>query len=111
MRAPFSPLEVTEWLLAQRDKPRPKLSLEGRLFQARMWREYASTYGGRRLDRGFVGYPNGHRVIIDREWVEKVLGKSREELIRLARVNLYLARRLNRSRRASGIDAKETGNA
>lgn len=65
-----------------------------------MWREYASTYDGRLLDRGYVGWPNGHQVVIDREWVEKVLRKSREELIRRARVNLYLAKRLNRDRAA-----------
>jgi hypothetical protein len=95
----LGPLEVTEWLLAQRDSPRPKLSLHGRLSQARMWREYASTYDGRLLNRGFVGWPNGHKVIIGREWVEKVLCMSREELIRRARVSLYLASRINRDRR------------
>lgn len=102
MSAPMSPLEVTEWLLANRGRPRPPMSLHGRLFQARMWREYASTYDGRKLDRGFCGWPHGHRVIIDREWVERILGKGREELIRRARVNLYLAKRLRRARQAEG---------
>jgi hypothetical protein len=99
----LGPLEVTELVLAQRGKPRPKLSLHGRLFQARMWREYASTYDGRKLNRGFVGWPEGHRVVIDRAWVEGVLRMSREELIRRARVNLYLAKRIRRARAALSL--------
>ncbi len=53
----------------------------GRLFQARMWREYAQDWD---------------RPGLDREWI-RVIGKvSRSECLRRARVNLYLARRLMR---------------
>ncbi len=56
----------------------------GRLFQARMWREYAVMW-----DRPGMG----------RDWVEKIVRVSRAECLRRARVNVYLARRLNRNRR------------
>jgi hypothetical protein len=59
------------------------MSIDGRLFQARMWREYAVDW-----DRPVWNER--------RRWVEKVLQISRAECIRRARVNLYLARRLNR---------------
>lgn len=61
----------------------PKLSIDGRLFQARMWREYAVQW-----DKS-----------LDKRWLETVLGVSRADCIRRARVNLYLARRLNRRNR------------
>lgn len=61
------------------------MSIDGRLFQARMWREYAQDWDGRR----------GQHC---RDWVEKVLQISRAECLRRARINLYLAKRLNRTR-------------
>lgn len=73
------------------------MTLAGRLFQARMWREYAQTYDGRVLIRE-VRYRLGMRQIvrIDSAWVENILRKSKAECLRRARVNLYLARRMNR---------------
>ena len=61
----------------------PRLSAVGRLFQARMWREYAQDW-----DR-----PDWH---LKRGWVEQILRVGRAECIRRARVNVYLARRMNR---------------
>ena len=105
-----SPLAVTERVLAQRGLPRvcpyarlradgTPWTVSGRLFQAKMWREYAQAWGGRPIDRGFVGWPHGHRVILDRAWVEGILRVSRAECIRRAKANVYLAHRLNRSNR------------
>lgn len=74
------------------------MTLVGRLFQARMWREYAQTYDGRVLVRDLIAR-NGWRmqvVRIDSRWVAEILQKSKAECLRLARVNLYLARRMNR---------------
>jgi hypothetical protein len=65
----------------------PRLSVSGRLFQARMWREYAQAWDGKRTMSG-----------ASRAWVENILRVSREECLRRARVNVYLARRLNRRR-------------
>jgi len=67
----------------------PKLSVAGRLFQARMWREYAMAWDGRPTSITGVG----------REWVEKILQVSRDECLRRARINVRLARRLNRIER------------
>lgn len=57
-------------------RPRDKMhDIDGRLFQAAAWRRYATK---------------------DRKWADVFLRKSRAECIRQARVNVYLARRLNR---------------
>lgn len=69
-------------------KLRPITKAAGRLFQARMWREYAMAWDG---------HVRRHGAPIDRKWVEGILRISRTECLRRARVNLYLARRLNRS--------------
>lgn len=61
------------------------LSVVGRLYQARMWREYAQAWDGRATSSG-VGRP----------WVEHILRIPRSECLRRARVNVYLARRMNR---------------
>lgn len=61
------------------------MSVTGRLFQARMWREYAQALDGRRTMTG-----------VGRDWVRSILQISREECMRRARVNVYLAKRLNR---------------
>lgn len=59
----------------------PKLSAIGRLFQARMWREYAQAWDGKGIGRS---------------WVENILRIPRAECLRRARINVYLARRQNR---------------
>lgn len=85
-------LEITEWLLRQPppfsrglvvNRPARRLSHAGRLFQARMWRNYAQEWA----------LPEYY---LRRQWVEYVLRHSREDCIRRARVNLYLARRERR---------------
>lgn len=60
------------------------MTIHGRLFQARMWREYAMIWDGH-IIRG-----------IDRPWVEKILQVSRAECLRRARTNVKLARYLNK---------------
>lgn len=85
-------------LIALADAPR--MTVHGRLFQAAMWRAYAMAW-------------NHHcwscvlGLHVGRSWCEKVLRVSREECIRRARVNIYLARRLNRNarRRCVGVDS------
>ncbi len=62
------------------------LSVVGRLFQARMWREYAQAWDGKPTSSG-----------VGREWVEKILRIPRAECLRRARANVYLARRMNRT--------------
>lgn len=88
-RRPYEPtaLDVTEWLLAwaRAGCPRPKWTVNGRLFQAAMWREYAMTWHGRPTRTG-----------IDRRWCEEIGRMTYEGCLRRARVNVYLARRLNR---------------
>lgn len=107
----MGPLEVTERVLALHRhlgdrKVCPygpvniygeRWTVRGRLFQAATWRQYAAAWDGIPIDRGFVGWPDGHRVIIGRAWVEGVLKVSKAECIRRARVNLYLARRIRRA--------------
>lgn len=57
------------------------LSIDGHLFQARMWREYAQAWDGRPTSNG-----------IGRRWVQYVLGISREDCLRIARDNIEAAR-------------------
>lgn len=57
------------------------LSVTGYLFQARMWREYAQAWDGKRTTTG-----------VGREWVEHILRVSRDECIRLSKYNAALAR-------------------
>jgi hypothetical protein len=69
-------------------EPRDKLhTIHGRLFQAGMWREYAMTWHGRRTRTG-----------VDQQWCEQIGRMTYQGCLRRARVNLYLARRLNRHR-------------
>ncbi len=58
----------------------------GRLFQARMWREYAMAWDGRLTSTG-----------VGREWVKHILRVGRDECIRRSRINIYLARRMGRA--------------
>lgn len=66
-------------------RPRDQLhDINGRLFQAQMWRRYAATWEGRPYD------------LITALWCQVVPGWTYDGCMRRARVNLYLARRLNR---------------
>jgi len=56
------------------------MNVHGRLFQAAMWRDYAMQW-----DNSF-----------SRSWVREILQVSRDECLRRARINVYLAKRLNR---------------
>ena len=58
------------------------MNVTGRLFQARMWREYAQDW-----DRPLSDLRRG--------WVEQIGKILRAECIRRARINVKLARRLN----------------
>ena len=58
------------------------MTVAGRLFQARMWRQYAMRWDG------------------NDEWVRRVLRIGRTECLRRCRVNIYLASRLNRRNRS-----------
>jgi hypothetical protein len=112
-------MEVTEQLIAfarsQEGKPkwnpywthRPdgsRWTVAGRLFQAAEWRRYAGAWDGIPIDRGFVGWPHGQRVILGRAWVEGILRVSKAECIRRAKVNHYLARRIRRRSQALNQD-------
>ena len=94
MSAPreMTALEITEWLLRQPppyskglivNRPARGLSHAGRLFQAKMWREYAAEWNLPAND-------------LRRRWVEGILRISHQECIRRARTNIYLARRIRR---------------
>lgn len=65
------------------------MTVAGRLFQARMWREYAMAWDGRPTSTTGVG----------REWVAGILRVSRSECLRRSRVNVLLARRMLRRQR------------
>lgn len=69
--------------------PKKKWTAAGRLFQARMWREYA------RAIRHDIPTMTG----VGRRWVLEVGRYTEAECFRRARVNLYLARRINRATR------------
>jgi hypothetical protein len=79
------PPPVTRGLVVNR--PASGMSIHGRLFQARMWREYATAIRYDRLTSiGRVG----------RRWCLEIGRMTYADCVRRARVNLYLARRLNR---------------
>ena len=59
------------------------MTVAGRLFQARMWREYAMAWDGRPTSTTGVG----------REWVAGILRVSRSECLRRSRGNTLLAKR------------------
>lgn len=69
-------------------------TIDGRLFQARMWGQYAAAI---RYDRPT---PSG----VDRAWCLQIGRWSYEECKRRARVNLYLAHRLNRTMKKRRCD-------
>jgi len=64
----------------------PHWTVDGRLFQARMWRRYAMDWD----------LPDWH---IRRRWVEHTLGISRDDCLRRARINVRLAKRINKQRK------------
>lgn len=68
------------------------MNVDGRLFQAKMWREYAQAWDGKVTSSG-----------VGRDWVEHVLRVSREQCMRRARINVYLARRENRKRKLNAL--------
>lgn len=87
-------LELTEWLLEQPapwsrglivNMPAGGMSFHSRLFQARMWRDYAMTWHGRSTRTG-----------VTQCWCEDIGRMTYEGCLRRARVNVYLARRINR---------------
>lgn len=106
----LGPVEVTERIIALarhldgkpwspygRNLPDGKpWTIAGRVAQARMWRQFAGAWDGIPIDRGYVGWPHGHRVVIGRSWVDSILKISKEECLRRSRVNFYLARRIRR---------------
>ena len=63
------------------------MTLTGRLFQARMWREYAMMHDGPIRLRGKLYTP---------EWAKQILRVPRDQCLRRARINIYLARRITR---------------
>jgi hypothetical protein len=65
--------------------PPQRLSVFGRLFQARMWREYAQAWDGKTTSSG-----------VGQSWVANILRIPRAACLRRARVYVYLARRMNR---------------
>lgn len=92
---PCDAVNVTEMLLRMPppfsrglvvNRPARGMSHAARLYQARMWREYAMTWHGRRTDTG-----------IDQRWCEQIGRWTYGECIRRARVNLYLAQRVRRA--------------
>jgi hypothetical protein len=92
-----TPLEITEWLLRQpppitrglvMNMPASGTSVEHRLFQAAMWRDNAMTI---KYDRG-----SQRGTGVGKRWLIEIGRNTYEECVRRARVNLYLARRLNR---------------
>lgn len=68
-------------------------SLEHALFQARMWREYAQTYDGRKASCG-----------AGEEWVRKVLRMSRRQCLARARAWVIAAGMWNQARK-TGFDS------
>lgn len=95
----LSPVDVTEMVIHYHRHGFPKKvwTAAGRLFQARMWREYAQMHDGLAPSHWsstrWVAWPPPER------WASEILRVSKAECLRRARVNLYLARRINRHAR------------
>lgn len=68
------------------NRPAAGMSFHARLFQARMWREYATA----------IRYDRPTRTGVGRCWCIEIGRMTYPDCVRRARVNLYLARRLNR---------------
>ncbi|WP_160006890.1 hypothetical protein [Rhizobium sp. 18055] len=67
--------------------PKEMWTVAGRLFQARMWREYAMA----------IKYDRPTMTGVNRRWCLEIGRMTYERCIRQSRVNAYLARRLNRA--------------
>lgn len=78
------PPPYTKGLIVNR--PAAGMSVHARLFQAHMWREYAVA----------IRYDRATRSGVGRRWCLEIGRWSYGECVRRARVNLYLAHRLNR---------------
>jgi hypothetical protein len=92
---PNGPVAITEMLLRMpkpitrgmvMNMPAGGMSFHGRLFQARMWREYAMA----------IRYDRATRTGVGRRWCLEIGKWTFAECVRRARVNLYLAHRINR---------------
>lgn len=101
--ADAGPLEITEWLLRQpkpftsglvMNRPRMQITHAFRLFQARMWRNYAMEW-------------DLPPKTLRRRWMEQIFRTPRAECLRRARVNLYLASRLRRDQPPAPPGARE----
>ena len=78
------PPPITRGLVVNR--PARGMTFHGRLFQAHMWREYAIA----------IRYDRATRSGVGRRWCLEIGRMTYAGCIRLCRVNLYLAHRLNR---------------
>lgn len=78
------PPPVTRGLVVNR--PAAGMTFHGRMFQAHMWREYAMA----------IRYDRATRTGVGRRWCIDIGHMSYTDCVRRARVNIYLARRLNR---------------
>lgn len=81
------PPPITRGLVVNR--PAGGMSFHGRLFQARMWREYAMA----------IRYDRYTRTGVGRRWCLEIGRMTYADCLRRSRVSAYLARRLNRERR------------
>lgn len=103
---PNGPVAITEMMFRMpkpitrglvMNMPASGMSFHARLFQARMWREYAMA----------IRYDRATRSGVGRRWCLEIGRMNYAECVRRARVNLYLAHRLNRSRAL--LDAFKVG--
>lgn len=94
-RDPGGPVEITEMLLRMPkpitrglivNMPACGMSFHARLFQARMWRETAMA----------IRYDRPTMTGTGRRWHLEIGHNTYEGSLRRARINVYLARRLNR---------------
>lgn len=95
---PNGPVAITEWLFRQPkpitrglivNMPARGMSFDARLYQARMWREIAMA----------IRYDRPTATGTGRRWHLEIGRDTYEGSLRRARVNIYLARRLNRAMR------------
>lgn len=86
----MSALAATELLIWHHYNgfPKKRWTVAGRLFQARLWREYARA----------IRYDIPTMTGVGRRWVLEVARCTETECLRMARVNIYLAKRINRNR-------------
>jgi hypothetical protein len=99
---PGSPVAVTEMLLRMPkpitrglivNRPARGMSFHDRLFQARMWRETAMA----------IKYDRPTMTGTGRRWNLEIGRHTYADSLRRARVNIYLAHRLNRRARSPDV--------